>query len=113
MQQVLFDRNAPEPPPVPVIVEVPIKVRWLRFVTENPDVPRVLVRMARERVAAGDGYVSMRGLFEELRRRPDLIAGDDQINDGRRVKLNNNFTRLATELVLQLAPELRKYFRTR
>ena len=92
---------------------LPLRVRWLKFVAANPHVPRTLVRMARDRVAAGEKYVSMRGLFEELRRRPDLLNGYSQVEGGHTCKLNNSYTRLATELVIELAPELRNVFRMR
>jgi hypothetical protein len=113
MQQTLIDWNQPTAPPAVPTRRAPLEVRFLRFATDNPEVVRTIIRLARERKAAGHKWWGMRAAFELIRERPELIAGSETVPGSRRVKLNNDFTAPMARLVMQLAPDLDGFFKTR
>jgi hypothetical protein len=107
-----FDAGPAAPPRVPERWPS-VQVRFLRFVTANPGIPRAIIRLARERKQAGHDSWGMRAAFEALRDRPDLVSGQETVPGGKRVMLNNDYVALMTPLVVRLAPDLAGYFRTR
>jgi hypothetical protein len=88
-------------------------VRFRRFVDENPSVVTTIVRLARERKAAGHTRWSIRGALELLRERPELITGTVTVPGGRRVAIDNSFGSLMSRLVMAHAPDLDGFFKTR
>ncbi|MFF3976576.1 hypothetical protein [Streptomyces sp. NPDC001828] len=71
-----------------------ITEQFLAFDAHNPHVYRALERMTARRLATGATRVSMKDLFEDLRRQlPYGIAG-----------LNNNYTALYTRRLLDDHP---------
>ncbi|GAB2331289.1 hypothetical protein [Streptomyces variabilis] len=73
------------------------------FDTRNPHVYRALERMAARRLAAGATRVSLKDLFEDLRRQlPHGVAG-----------LNNNFTALYARRLIGDHPHWAQAFELR
>ncbi|MEU9280307.1 hypothetical protein [Streptomyces sp. NPDC048341] len=73
------------------------------FDTHNPHVYCALERMAARRLAAGDTRISLKDLFEDLRRQlPYGVAG-----------LNNNFTALYARRLIDDHPHWASVFELR
>lgn len=73
------------------------------FDADNPHVYRVLERMAARRLAAGSTRISLKDLFEDLRRQlPYGVAG-----------LNNNFTTLYARRLIDAHPHWASAFELR
>ncbi|MFD3910032.1 hypothetical protein [Streptomyces sp. NPDC058603] len=73
------------------------------FDAQNPHVYRALERMAARRLAAGATRVSLKDLFEDLRRQlPYGVAG-----------LNNNFTALYARKLIAVRPHWASAFELR
>ncbi|MEV4449497.1 hypothetical protein [Streptomyces mirabilis] len=73
------------------------------FDADNPHVYRALERMAARRLAAGATRVSLKGLFEDLRRQlPYGVAG-----------LNNNYTALYARRLIDDQPDWAGVFELR
>jgi hypothetical protein len=110
-QQILinFDR-----PAEPIIPRRPpsIAAKFRRFVAANPRLVTAIENLARARQRSGQASWSMRACFEILREQVD-VAGHETVDGGHRVKINNSYTRLMTDLVEARCPDLRGFFRTR
>jgi hypothetical protein len=111
--QTMIDFDCPTAPPVVPSRRPSLEIRFLKFVTDNPSIPRTIIRLARERKAAGQKWWGMRAAFELLRGQPELIVGHDVLPGGQRVKLNNDYTAPMARLVMKMAPDLDGFFNTR
>lgn len=93
-----------EQPPLP-LCETPagepsLGERFAAFHRANPQVYRRLHNLARARAAAGERRISVKGLYEELRREGPATNGSDSP-----WRLDNSFTRCYADL-LAADPEL-------
>lgn len=80
-----------------------ITERFHAFDAQNPHIYRALERMAAQRLAAGATRVSLKNLFEDLRRQlPYGVAG-----------LNNNFTALYARRLIAEHPRWATAFELR
>lgn len=80
--------------------------RWHAFSAKHPDVYPQIVRLAYERIDAGDRRVSMKLIFELLRRYVPRDADSP-------VALNNTYTAPATRQLVAEHPDLAPYFHMR
>jgi hypothetical protein len=112
-QQTLINFDAPPAKPMVPTQRPTLEVRFLRFVDNHPELVQTIIRLSRERKADGHEWWGMRAVFELLRDRPELLGGHDVLPDGRRVKLNNDYTAPMARLVMKIAPDLKGFFNTR
>jgi hypothetical protein len=111
MQQLVIDFANPSPTPVVPTCRPPLEVRFLQFASNNPELVRTIIRMARERKTAGHSHWGMRAAFELLRERQ--LATIESVPGVGRVKLNNDYTAPMARLVMKMAPDLEGFFSTR
>jgi hypothetical protein len=86
-----------------------IEQAFIEFDTENPEVYRQLVRLARQWRAAGKAKLGIKTLFEKLRWEWH-VAGLTE-SDG--YKLNNNFTALYARKIMKNEADLDGLFEIR
>lgn len=94
-EQSIFDSATDDP-----------ATRWRTFSVKHPDVYPQIVRLAYERVDAGDRRISMKLIFELLRRYVPRDADSP-------VALNNTYTSVATRQLISEHPDLAPYFHMR
>lgn len=90
------------------LLEDPITARFTEFHHRNPQVYAAIVRLARQRQAAGWATGSIAQIFEVLRWESDLLTVSD---DG--LKLNNDYRAPYARLVMANEPDLAGFFHTR
>jgi hypothetical protein len=90
------------------LLEDPLTARFTEFHHANPHVYDAIVRLARQRKAAGWATGSIAQIFEVLRWESDLVTVSD---DG--LKLNNDFRAPYARLVMANEPDLAGFFHTR
>jgi hydrogenase maturation factor len=86
-----------------------IERAFIEFDTQNPEVYKQLVRLARQWRAAGKAKLGIKTLFEKLRWEWH-VAGLTE-SDG--YKLNNNFTALYARKIMKNEPDLDGLFEIR
>jgi hydrogenase maturation factor len=86
-----------------------IEQAFMEFDTENPEVYKQLVRLARQWKAAGKAKLGIKTLFEKLRWEWH-VAGLTE-SDG--YKLNNNFTALYARKIMKNEADLDGLFEIR
>jgi hypothetical protein len=106
----LFDQFPVEPYPVGHVGPFPedtIEQAFWRFHTENPQVYRELVVLARRARSRGVDRLGIGMLFEVLRWRHTLRTGGDEF------KLNNNYRSYYSRLIMLTEADLTDVFETR
>jgi hypothetical protein len=86
-----------------------IEQAFIEFDTQNPEVYRQLVRLARQWRAAGKAKLGIKTLFEKLRWEWHVAGLTD--SDG--YKLNNNFTALYARKIMKNETDLDGLFEIR
>jgi hydrogenase maturation factor len=86
-----------------------IEQAFIEFDTQNPEVYKQLVRLARQWRAAGKAKLGIKTLFEKLRWEWH-VAG---LTDSEGYKLNNNFTALYARKIMKNEPDLDGLFEIR
>ncbi len=131
-QMVLFGAAAPDPPPaappsaVELREETAAQAAFLAFHAANPRVYELLVRAARDAIAAGRLKLGVRVLWERIRWETELATegGDFNLNNRPQAqqqtsssttdfKLNNNLHSRYARLIMASEPDLAEVFRTR
>ncbi len=76
-----------------------IDQRFADFCQANPHVLAEMMRMAREKLAAGENRIGVKALWEELRSWLKVTGKGDY-------KLNNDFTAPAARKLIEMEPKL-------
>lgn len=82
------------------------QLAWQRYDARHPAVFAQIVHLAEREQARGESRVSMKYIFESIRKYAPRI-------DGEPVALNNNWTAVVTRQVIAERPDLAPLFRTR
>jgi len=90
------------------LLDDPLTARFTEFHQRNPGVYAAIVRLARQRKAAGWTTGSIAQIFEVLRWEADLLIVSE---DG--LKLNNDYRAPYARLVMANEPDLAGFFHTR
>jgi hypothetical protein len=106
----IFASTPSDAPPERQAAPATIGGRFRAFDAANPHVLAEMLRLARARLDRGERYISVKALWEELRRA--LAYRHEVLADGE-YKLNNNYTALYARRLLDLEPRLDGVIATR
>lgn len=80
------------------------RVRFKNFNSDNPQIYMRIVSLVEKEVLRGAKRISMKWVFEEMRRDPGIKSINCEY------KVDNTFTRHYTELLIENHPEWKEYF---